>query len=225
MSAARRSGAGKRGARWRGLLLSALLLCAVAAPVSAHKVIASIYAAGARLEGEIGFSNGVFAADTVIYVRAGDGAPLGEVVTDADGFFTFTPSRAVAHVFHADLGAGHVVNARVEIEDLPRGLREGSAPAPAPLAAAGSGAAAADASGAGLAWQQGTGASGAALAGADRAALSQLLQDELRPLKREVAALKEARSLQDILGGIGYIAGLFGLGFYIAARRKLGQDA
>ncbi|GAA6188321.1 cobalt ABC transporter permease [Litorivita sp. NS0012-18] len=221
MSAARRSGAGKRGARrW---ILSALLLCAMAAPVSAHKVIASIYAAGARLEGEIGFSNGVFAADTVIYVRAGDGAPLGEVVTDAEGFFTFTPTRAVAHVFHADLGAGHVVNARVEIEDLPRGLREGSAPAP--LAAAGGGGA--DASGAGLAWQQGAGASGgaAALAGADRAALSQLLQDELRPLKREVAALKEVRSMQDILGGIGYIAGLFGLGFYIAARRKLGQDA
>ncbi|MGH1458030.1 MAG: cobalt ABC transporter permease [Paracoccaceae bacterium] len=213
------SGARIRGAQ-RGLL-AATLLCAMAVPAAAHKVIASIYAAGARLEGEIGFSNGVFAADTAIYVRAGDGAPLGEVVTDAEGFFVFTPTRAVAHVFHADLGAGHVVNARVEVEDLPRGLRDGPDPLPAPLPAAGS--AASQASAAGVAWQ---GAGGAAsLAVADRALLAQLLQDELRPLKREVAALKEARSVQDILGGIGYIAGLFGLGFYIAARRKLGQGA
>ncbi len=209
------SGARIRGAQ-RGLLAAALL-CAMAVPAAAHKVIASIYAAGARLEGEIGFSNGVFAADTAIVVTGPDGAPLGEVVTDAQGFFVFTPTRAVAHVFHADLGAGHVVNARVEVEDLPRGLRDG----PDPLPAAGS--AASQASAAGVAWQ---GAGGAAsLAVADRALLAQLLQDELRPLKREVAALKEARSMQDILGGIGYIAGLFGLGFYIAARRKLGQGA
>lgn len=209
------SGARIRGAQ-RGLLAAALL-CAMAVPAAAHKVIASIYAAGARLEGEIGFSNGVFAADTAIVVTGPDGAPLGEVVTDAQGFFVFTPTRAVAHVFHADLGAGHVVNARVEVEDLPRGLRDG----PDPLPAAGS--AASQASAAGVAWQ---GAGGAAsLAVADRALLAQLLQDELRPLKREVAAFKEARSMQDILGGIGYIAGLFGLGFYIAARRKLGQGA
>ncbi|NIY97843.1 cobalt ABC transporter permease, partial [Salipiger sp. HF18] len=47
------------------------------------------------------------------------------------------------------------------------------------------------------------------------------VRDEVRPLRREIAAYREHNDLQSILGGIGYIVGLFGLGFYLAARRKL----
>ena len=40
-------------------------------------------------------------------------------------------------------------------------------------------------------------------------------------LEAEIAAYREHNDFQTILGGIGYIVGLFGLGFYLAARRRL----
>ena len=51
--------------------------------------------------------------------------------------------------------------------------------------------------------------------------LAAVVRAEMRPIRREIAALKETRDMQSILGGIGYIIGLFGVGFYLAARRKL----
>jgi nickel transport protein len=56
-----------------------------------------------------------------------------------------------------------------------------------------------------------------------RQEMAAMIRDELRPLRREIAASREHANLQSILGGIGYIMGLFGFGFYIAARRKLGE--
>lgn len=61
----------------------------------------------------------------------------------------------------------------------------------------------------------------APLSAETRAMIAEAVRDEIRPLRREIAAYREHNSLQTILGGIGYILGLFGLGFYLAARRKL----
>jgi nickel transport protein len=61
----------------------------------------------------------------------------------------------------------------------------------------------------------------AALSASERQVIAQVVRDEIRPLRREIAAYKDHNNLQTILGGIGYIVGLFGLGFYLAARRKL----
>lgn len=51
----------------------------------------------------------------------------------------------------------------------------------------------------------------------------QQMVNEMRAVKREIAALKTAMNepgLKDILGGIGYILGLFGIAFYVHARRR-----
>lgn len=48
------------------------------------------------------------------------------------------------------------------------------------------------------------------------------MAQELRAVKREIAALKVALNepdLKDIVGGIGYILGVFGIAFYLHARR------
>jgi hypothetical protein len=48
---------------------------------------------------------------------------------------------------------------------------------------------------------------------------------ELRMIKREVAALREALSepgLQEVFGGIGYILGFLGIIFYFQARKQNG---
>ncbi len=56
----------------------------------------------------------------------------------------------------------------------------------------------------------------------------QQMAGELRAIKREIAALKTAMNephLKDILGGIGYILGLFGIAFYVHARRRQQRPA
>ncbi|APZ51813.1 cobalt ABC transporter permease [Salipiger abyssi] len=187
-----------------------LLTLCLAAPVPAlaHKVIAGVFPSGSAIEGEIGFSNGDMAADTTVSVFGPEGASLGEAVTDADGFFTFVPEQPVAHTFRADLGAGHVAEVTMPAAEVAAILgetaleAEETAAAPAPAATGG-------------------GVTVAALTGEERQVIAEAVRAEVRPLRREIAAYREHNDFQTILGGLGYIAGLFGLGFYIAARRKL----
>lgn len=192
----------------RHLFLIAALLCAPL-PALAHKVIAGVFPSGDAIEGELGFSNGDMAAGTEVVVTGPDGAELGRTITDEDGFFLFVPTAPVAHTFRSDLGAGHVAEVTMPAEEV-AGILGAAAPAipeaeppavPAPAADAG--------------------ASMAALAETRRRAIAEAVRNEIRPLRREIAAYREHNDLQTILGGIGYIVGLFGLGFYLAARRRL----
>lgn len=181
-----------------------VLICvaclALSGPALAHKVIASVFPSGTAIEGEIGFSNGDMAADTAVQVHDGDGALLGEVRTDADGFFVYTPTAAVTHVFRADLGAGHVAEVVMAAEDVAHVL--GVA---APAIAARPDDARAETS----------------FSDAEQAIIARIIRDEMRPLRREIAAYRERNDAQTILGGIGYILGLVGVGYYLAARQKL----
>lgn len=183
------------------------MLCMAPLPALAHKVIASVFPSGDAIEGEIGFSSGDMAVDQTITVIGPDGAVLGETMTDSDGFFLFTPTDPVAHTFRADLGAGHVAEVTMPAQEVAAILGKVVAPAspaetPAPAVAGA--------------------VTVAALTDDERAAIARAVRDEIRPLRREIAAYREHNDFQSILGGIGYIVGLFGLGFYIAARRKMG---
>jgi len=51
--------------------------------------------------------------------------------------------------------------------------------------------------------------------------LRSILRQELSPLRKELAELRENRiSIRDVLGGLGYILGLFGIWAYTASRRE-----
>ncbi|MEO1089254.1 MAG: cobalt ABC transporter permease [Pseudomonadota bacterium] len=197
---------------WPFLAMLALALV-FSAPAAAHKVIASVFVSGEVIEGEIGFSNGEMAADIPVEVFDHDGTKLGEVLTDGDGFFVFRPTARVTHVFRADLGAGHVAEVHLAADALPPSVGEVSAP----------GARAAPAPGA-IAVPATPTAEGWSFGDTERAAIAEIVRNELRPLRREIAAYKEKNDLQTILGGIGYIVGIFGVGYFIAARRKLGKS-
>ncbi|MQX35841.1 cobalt ABC transporter permease [Roseospira navarrensis] len=176
----------------------AFVLILAGSPALAHKVIAGAFPSGDVIEGEVGFSNGEMAADTPVTVFDETGALMGETRTDADGFFVYTPTRQVTHVFEADLGAGHVVTFRLDAAEVPA-VAGGAAPAAAPAATI----------------------PAAAPVPADlKAMIADAVRDEVRPLRREIAAYKEKNDLQTILGGIGYIIGLFGLAFFLMARRE-----
>ena len=186
-------------------LICALILTPL--PAFAHKVIAGVFPSGDAIEGELGFSNGDMAVDQEVIVYDPDGTELGRTVTDADGFFPYTPTSAVAHTFKADLGAGHVAEIVMPADEVADIMGVEAAPVaptaeitPAPGA---------------------TTVTVASLSDEERAAIAKVVRDETRPLRREIAAYREHNDMQSILGGIGYIMGLFGLGFYLAARRKM----
>ena len=182
------------------ILAVAAVLLLVAGPAQAHKVIASVWADGADIEGEVGFSNGDMAVSgTVVEIFDPNGKKLGETQVGEEGLFRFTPTAAVAHTFKANLGAGHVAQTVLAVEDLPPGLG-GSTVAAVEVAAA---------------------APKAVEAGNDlRAMIAEAVRREVKPLRKEIAAYREKNDLQSIIGGLGYICGIFGLWFFFAGRRK-----
>lgn len=188
-------------------MLLILTLAALPLPAMAHKVIFAVFKSGDAIEGELGFSNGDMAPDARIEVFSDTGEALGEAVTDADGFFLFTPTQPVRHVFKANLGAGHIAETDMSAEDVAdilgvAAIEAETSAAPAPIAGS-------------------TGTVVASLSPEERLAIAEAVRDEIRPLRREIAAYREKNDLQTVLGGIGYIMGLFGLYFYIVARRRM----
>ena len=208
----------------------ALMLASIAVlPAHAHKVVVSAYAEGTLIEGEIGFSNGDVAADTVVDVLDEDGNKIGETKTDSDGVFQYTPTKSIPLIFRANLGQGHIANFRMEVEDLPE--IASSEPVNANQVSA--------AEVAKLVKTAEAGSSETVGANIDPAILQALISDgvkrelkafksdvasavrrEVKPLRKEIFSYKEKNDMQSILGGVGYICGLFGIGFYVAARRE-----
>lgn len=190
----------------RTRILSLTLAAALMAPLPAlaHKVISSVFPSGDAIEGEVGFSNGDMAVDLQIDVFNEAGEKLGEARTDADGFFIYTPTKPVTHIFRGDLGAGHVAEMTMPAEEVAEimGVATEATPTAVPT----------------------TDAPTTGLSQDAEAEIAKMLRRELRPLRQEITALKNETNLQSILGGIGYIVGLFGFGFYIAARRQIGEQ-
>ena len=179
----------------------------------AHKVVVGAYASGDRIEGEIGFSDGEVAKNALVEVFTEDGLKLGETRTNDAGVFVFTPTRSVAHVFRADLGAGHVAEIRLGIDEMPAGLAAKGGTATADGGEEKSVASAHTAA-------DPRSGDATALTAAQRELIAEAVRAEIRPLRREIIAYKEKNDLQTVLGGVGYIVGLFGLWFFLAARRQ-----
>lgn len=177
-------------------------------PALAHNVISAVFPSGSDIEGEVGFSNGEMASDLLIEVFDAAGTKLGETRTDVDGFFLYTPTAPVTHIFRGDLGAGHVAEITMEADEVAAILGE----TPIEIATSPAVTEAVPVPPTGLSEQS-------------RAEIAKMLRTELRPLRQELTAYKNKSDFQSVLGGIGYIFGLFGLGFYIAARRKIGSQS
>ena len=189
---------------------------------SAHNVVGGVYAEGFTIEGEAGFSNGAMAnAGTVVKVSDTSGTPLGEAMTDDEGYFVFIAKKRITHVFEINMGAGHILKMQLPAEELPDNLDDKSASQPSSNAAAPT----SDITQ--------TSVSDGQVANTNQAAnnqtvtqkqitplmLEKAIAKQIKPLRREISALKEKSGLRDIIGGIGYIFGLLGLVAFLRERK------
>jgi nickel transport protein len=193
----------------RNALLFALVAAlSLAAPAFAHKVKCFAAADGDRVAGYAWLSGGARPSQVPFRVVAPDGTVLHAGMTDERGEFAFIPDRPVDHRIEVDAGDGHFAIFTVRAGDLPAALRPADAAGTTPSPA---------------------GASTLAPDAATRAVVPDDLEQrieravsrELAPLRRELAAFQERTRFQDVVAGLGYIAGLTGLAFFfLGSRRK-----
>lgn len=187
--------------------LATSILLVVASSVHAHNVLGGVYAIGAEVEGEVGFSNGDMApAGSNVLVRNAEGELLLSTQTDDEGFFTFVaPARTDLHI-RVDLSAGHIYETVLPADELPESLGSPSSATAKTDAATP------------------TSASQPAIDAHDAGELSALIEKavakQVKPLRQELNVYKEQASFRDTLGGIGYIFGLCGLAMYLTQQKR-----
>ncbi|MFU0842817.1 MAG: hypothetical protein ACFWTZ_09505 [Burkholderia sp.] len=198
-------------------IAAALLLSAAAASAFAHRVNVFAWVDGSDVVTESKFSNGTKVRGGRITVTdSKTGKTIAEGTTDDKGELRFAIPQAVL-AERPDLrivleaGEGHRGEWTIEGRDLPGGAAEApAAPASTPKGSSpAAGLAAAPAA-----------SKAAAPAAIDEAELARLIDErlsaQLAPVKRDLAELKQRDGITvtDIVGGLGWIFGLFGVAAY-----------
>ena len=201
---------------------------------SAHNVVGGVYAEGFTIEGEAGFSNGSMAnAGTVVKVSDTSGTPLGEAVTDDQGYFVFTAKKRITHVFEINMGAGHLLKMQLPAEELPDSLDDATATTASSNSAASTNDITQTSNNNGQVENTNQATSNQAVIQKEiqkqiqkqiqnqitPLMLEKAIAKQIKPLRREISALKEKSGMRDIIGGIGYIFGLLGLVAFLRERK------
>jgi nickel transport protein len=197
------------------MLLTLLVLGFLAAPALAHRVLVFAYAEGDTIYTESKFiPNDPVRQGKVLVIDAKTGQELLTGTTDDHGKFSFKiPPAAQAQKMDLrivmDAAMGHRGEWLLKAANYLGGVQEtAGTSAPAPAAATPAPAPAAAKSG--NIDQQ-----------ALEAALQKTLERQLGPINEKLTDLTIHRTtLPDILGGIGYIVGIFGVAAYFMSKRK-----
>ena len=195
------------------VLLALLVLVCLATPALAHRVLVFAYAEGDTIHTESKFvPNDPVRQGKILVLDAGTGKELLTGTTDELGKFSFKiPPAAAANKMDLriviEAAMGHrgewLLKAGSYLPGVPAAAAPAPAAVPAPVAAApGDKPATVD--------QQ-----------ALEAALQKTLERQLAPINEKLTDLTVHRTtLPDILGGIGYIVGFFGLAAYFMSKRQ-----
>lgn len=192
----------------RPFILAVIVWLAALGPASAHKVRLFAAAEGALVSGYGYFSGGDRAQGVVVTAEAG-GAMVYSGVTADDGSFSFTATLRADHLIRLDAGDGHAASFTLRAAELPESLPTAGAPpqnaAPPPSAAS------------------------PAPPALDDVRLAELVERavarQVRPLREQLDAYEETTRWRDAVGGIGFIIGLGGLAYGMAARKREGKRA
>lgn len=194
-------------------MLLILVIGAFTTPALAHRVLIYAYAEGDTIHTESKFvPNNAVRQGKILVLDHKTGKELLTGITDDHGKFSFKiPAAAVAQKLDLEIvveaSMGHRGEWLLKADKYLTGAAPGSPAASAPASppgpvAPGSKAATID--------QQ-----------ALEAALNKALERQLAPIKEMLTDLTIHRTTPtDVIGGIGYILGLFGLGAYFLSKRK-----
>ncbi len=202
--------------RVQGLLLL-LILGAFATPALAHRVLVFAFAEGDTIHTESKFvPNDPVRQGKILVIDAKTGQELLTGTTDDQGRFSFKiPAEAAAQKMDlkivVEAAMGHRGEWLLKAGNYLPGAEAAAAPTPA--AALAPAAAPSPAT------------PGAKAANVDQqaleAVLNKALERQLAPINEKLTELTIHRtSLPDILGGLGYIVGFFGLWAYFQSKRK-----
>lgn len=227
------------GRHWAWIGAAVLGLILWSGPAAwAHKINLYAEAVGSRIEGRVYFRGGAPAQDAKVEAFAPDGKKLLETKTDSAGRFTFQAPARCDYRLVVDTGDGHGAEFTLPATDLPESVPPldkvqsspglPNPPPTQPKKHTDSPSVAPKPEGPAL-LKEGP-ADPAAKADAspppDTAPdqLQQWIEEavhrQIAPLKRQLEAMQEQTRWSDVLGGIGYIVGLTGMGFYLLGMRK-----
>ena len=166
----------------------------------AHRLDVLVSADGAVIQGTASYTPGGPATRGTVFFQTPDGAELGEVELEQDGSFSFqTPVRCDITVI-VDTPDAHRATVTLPEAELPSAL-----PAWSPD---------------GEEVPAEDGAPAAVEASEDLLPLiERAVSRQLAPLRQEIAEMERSVRMRDILGGLGYIAGLAGVLLYFKTRR------
>ena len=194
---------------FRLLLLATAALLVAAGPASAHRLKVFASAIGSSIEGEAYFVGSGPAAGVDVTLRDKADKVLQSGKTGPDGKFALKATGTGDITVTVDAEDGHVARFTVAASEL-----DSNTPAAVPPAAA---ALAGDAKLGDAAMP--SAAAAAAAPAVSMADLEIAVARKVAPLAAQIDALQSALRIQDIIGGIGYIVGIFGLVAFLKSRR------
>ncbi len=198
-------GAGIRpvvGTKVRAAALTALLLMTGTGGAEAHRLKAFATVEGSSINGSVYFAGMGAARGVDVKMLAPDGRLVAETTTDDQGKFAMTAPQRIDYRIVADTGDGHraefLVRAAEFSESLP--LQD-----PAPVQSA-TGAAA------------GTAPVTTPSASELEAVIDRAVARQIGLLREQLDASESQLRVRDILGGLGWIAGITGVVCWVASR-------
>ncbi|MEX0603538.1 MAG: hypothetical protein WD623_07655 [Marinobacter sp.] len=188
-------------ARTSLLALLLMVLMTFISPIAqAHLLNVFAFADGNHITGSVYFVGGTPASGAVVSVMSADNRLLATLEPNAEGEFSYQATTAEDHVIVADTGDGHVAQWRVSSAEL-TGSSKARPKDPA------------------MTPETVSSTNDSELSAMIEAAVARQVQ----PLRKQMIDYDEQIRLQDIIGGIGYILGVFGLIAWWQQKRKAGQ--
>jgi len=217
--------------RRRFVWLTLVMLLASTGPALAHKVHVFAIAEGATIEGSAYFSGGAPASGASVRVFGSEGTLLARMDTNAEGRFQYQAERRQALRFVVQTTDGHQGEFTIFADELPASLaKRADRPGPGSLGTGSDVGAVSGTDGtvaetrpaparADAAGEIATETGALALTPAMETQLRQMIAHELAPLRTALDRYETRVRVADVLAGVGFMFGLFGVAMLVAARR------
>lgn len=174
-----------------------IVSCLWLSTANAHKVKIFVTAEGQTFNGYVYFPGGGRASQATVTVTTPvDTQPLATLQTDDEGQFTYTTHLVADHLFTVDIGDGHRATYTVKAVELKGEIPKTTTPVAHSAATSN------------------------AVCSQEKQTIEKIIYQQIQPLREQLEQYEEKIRLHDLLGGIGYIFGIFGLLIYLRQRHN-----